>query len=95
MRQRKQSVTFPSLAVSNLVSLCAIFTNLQASLVLLAGLLATNNSSQLSPVSDHSSPFTIHDFPLSPYTRQSLRITLRETQAFPLARSLRSLKPPS
>jgi len=73
----------PMICVSNLVSLCAIFTNLQASLVILAGLLATNNSSQLSPVSDHSSPFTIHDFPLPPYTRQSLSITLlRIAQAF-------------
>ena len=48
------------ICVSNLVSLCAIFTNLQASLVILAGLLATNNSSQLSPGIDHSSPFTIY-----------------------------------
>ena len=46
MRQRKQPVTFPSLAASNLVSLCAIFTDPQASLVILAGLLATNNSPQ-------------------------------------------------
>ena len=57
MRQRKQPVTFPSLAVSNLVSLCAIFTNLQASLVILAGLLATNNSSQRSLITIYHSRF--------------------------------------
>ena len=51
MRQRKQPVTFPSLAASNLVSLCAIVTDPQASLVILAGLLATNNSPQMQVMS--------------------------------------------
>ena len=47
---------YPSGSVS-VISFLYIFTNQQASLVILAGLLATNNSSQLSPVSDHSSRF--------------------------------------